>query len=249
MSQSRYSIKSLRATPIWVLYQAAKLLASPCDAAELLVELAARTGNSLAANECYRQAYTQSLMHKCDDVVARSAVGLAYVLLSERDYVGAEGLLQGEMDRIRRSNNPQLLVEALLKLGVASDKQGDQRTALASWHEAADLAQSVNYDFGYSEAMSNLGGIAYREHRDDEARSYWLQALQLTRFRRDWLKVAELDLYLGIIDLRGGATADGLVHLRESRVLYEKHGRHELADKAASFIEHATAGTSSGNES
>lgn len=227
--------------PLWILYRFALASDAYCDAAGLLIELGSRRSRVAHAKGAYVQARTLALKHGCAEAIARSAVGLAHVLLAEQSYEEADWTLSAEMNRIRELNDPRLLAEALLKEGAISDKQGNEQAASGSWREAAAVSRTARYDFGYSEAITNLGGMAYRAHRDDEARSSWLEALDLARRRRDSIGVAELQLYLGIIAVRAGYMNEAQSRLPESRALYSKRGRRELADKAASYIENAVS--------
>ena len=221
---------------IWILYRIALASNSRCDAAGLLVELGSHRAKIEDAQRAYLQARELALRNGCAEAAARSAVGLAYVLLTAHSYGEAGEILGTELGRIRALHDPRLLAEALLKSGVISDKQGNQHDASASWREAAEVSRTAGYDFGYAEAITNLGGIAYRAQQDDEARRYWLEALDLSRRRHDALNIAELDLYLGIIAMRSGDVDEAKSRFAESWELYDKNGRPELAEKAASYL-------------
>jgi len=223
----------------WVLYQLALAQGSHCDAAGFLVDLGSRRANLDEAKSAYLRARELAVKHGCAEAAARSAVGLAYVLLTERSYGEAEQIVANEMDRIRTLGSPTLLTEALLKRGAACDQQGRHEDAVEFWREAAEVSRTARYKAGYISAITNLGGAAYRAHRDDEASSYWLEVIDLSQ-RRNPLKVAELDMYLGIIAMRSGKVDNAQFRFAESRALYEKHGRRDLADKAASFLDLAT---------
>lgn len=168
----------------WCLFGLAYLTRDYCGAASNLAAIGQRAGTLEDARRAFLRTLQIAGAHDCCEELARGSVSLAYVLLSDRDYEGAQRLLEPQLDTIRAIGDQRLQVEALLKLGVIRDKTGDEAVAAQLWHEAAEIALKARYTFGYAEAASNLGGIAYRAHRDSEAREYWLKALDLQQRRR-----------------------------------------------------------------
>lgn len=217
---------------LWPVFWIARLLHANCTAAVIAVEMGVRSPSRLAAARAFDLARAIALSSNCASARARSAVGIAYLLLNSGDHAATKRVLEPELSTIRALGDSRLLVEALLKLGTSMHEEGWDASALHAWTEASHVAHAAGYEFGYMAAISNLGGAAYDDQRDDEARTLWLKALEIARRRRDLPALAKLNFFLGIIDFRAEDMRSARVRLSQSAELYERVGQHELAARA-----------------
>lgn len=223
---------------LWVLFGVSYLTRDYCAAASNLAGIGQRARNIEKARQALLRALEIAYTKSCHEELARGSVSMAWVLLTDRDYEGAQRVLGPQLKTIRTIGDDRLLVEALLKLGAIRDQAGDEPAAAQLWREAAEIALKTRYTFGYAGAVSNLGGVAYRAHRDSEAREYWLKAIDAASRHGDRLLVGKLDLYLGIIAMRMEDMEEAKVRFDASRANYEKVGRSDLASDARSYLDH-----------
>lgn len=170
------------------------------------------------------------------DAIGRSGIGLAAILIARQDYRGAYVALEAELPRLRKLGDRRMLADALLKFGVANDKVGRVGEALASWERALMEANAGGDPFRQSEALMNLGGLAYREQRYENAQRYWVEALALCRRRHDLGNAAEMTFFLGVVSRRLGQLDEAHQFLAESTALYKRIGRPELAIRSKEYL-------------
>jgi tetratricopeptide (TPR) repeat protein len=176
-------------------------------------------------------------------VMARSAIGLGAISIARKNYQAARTALEAELPRIRQLGDHQLLADAMLKVGVANDKLGCTAEAIAFWEEAVTVAKGVRDTFRQSEALMNLGGVAYRDQRYDHSYRNWLEALTLCRSRHDVRNVAELSFFLGVVSRRMGRPDEATQFLADSKTYYLRLGQPELAARSEEYLADLDADT------
>ena len=170
------------------------------------------------------------------------AQGYRYAVLQADVYLGAVSLARGDFGKtidafervippLSKMDDRLLLPDALLKLGVAYHRQGDDQMATECWSRTLELSRAKRDKRHIALALMNLGGIAYRQGRYDDAERQWDEALPI--IRRDWTwenskeQAAHMAFFLGLLKWKSGRLREARRLLEESRHLHRRLGNRE----------------------
>jgi len=163
--------------------------------------------------------------------------------------LGAVHLGKGQLDLARQAfefalpilrerNDRLILVDALLKLGVAYNKLVKTNEAVAAWKEVLSRSLQTGDRRMRSLALMNLGGVAYDHRRYSEADQYWREARDLFKQLRDWSHLAYVCFFLGVISRHFGRLKEAIAFMIEGRDLYKRLNDHQHLAEAEEYLDH-----------
>ncbi|MDR0881801.1 MAG: tetratricopeptide repeat protein [Candidatus Adiutrix sp.] len=94
-------------------------------------------------------------------------------------YRESERFFQGGLESARLSDNVLLIILAQNSLGAAALAQGETAAAADYLEQALNIASGHPGQPGLDKVLGNLGALAYRLGRSQEARDFWSQAAEL----------------------------------------------------------------------
>jgi tetratricopeptide (TPR) repeat protein len=170
----------------------------------------------------------------------------------KKDYATARDLLESALVAMRANGDRKFVAEGLLRLASVYDGLGHTLVATRTYDEAISAAELASDRARKVLALDNLGGIAYREKRFEDAQRFWSTGLQISTDLRDLWGQARLSFYPAMVLLNGGQVAAARELLIKSKTIYNRIGRIDKAHVVAEFLAQLDgAGTSpdqKGNE-
>jgi tetratricopeptide (TPR) repeat protein len=139
---------------------------------------------------------------------------------------------------LRESNDRLILVDALLKVGVAYNKLGKTNEAAAAWKEVLSLSLKTGDRRRRSLALMNLGGVAYDQRKYSEADQYWREAHDLFKQLRDWPHLAYVCFFMGVVSRHFGRLNEAIAFMIEGRDLYKRLNDHQHFAQAEEYLAH-----------
>lgn len=159
-------------------------------------------------------------------VMTRALNGLGWVLLRQGHYAEARAHLESALNLARaRADRPNMAL-ALRRLGVVTAWQ-DRAAAIPFYEESLALYRDLHDEAGEAACLNNLGNIATRDGRFDEADAYYNAGLTLARANHDWLTIGAFLGNLGEIARRRKQFSAAARHLQDALTIARQIGAQE----------------------
>jgi tetratricopeptide (TPR) repeat protein len=220
-----------------------RLVGDSASSVEDLLEIGRLRGEQERFTEAERyleKAKERALATGYKHAAVHADIQLGSVFLARGEHDRARAVLQSAIPALRQTDYGRLLPDALLKLGAAQHKAGDDEAASASWNESLEIARADGDKHHVALALMNLGGIAFVEQQYDEAERQWREALALFRRGITWQYVdehiAHITFFMGVIERHFGRLEVALALMTESRDLYRRVGDSEHLAHAQAYL-------------
>lgn len=201
----------------------------PVVQADLRLKLATAheaQGEFAPALDQLRAAHDLAQAHHDQPAVARALNGLGWVLLRQGHYAEARIHLQAALDLAHALHDRPGMALALRRLGVVTARQ-DRAAAIPFYTESLAIYRDLGDEAGEAACLNNLGNIATRDGRFDEAETYYNAGLTLARLQKDWLTIGVFLGNLGEIARRRKQFSSAARHLQDALAIARQIGARE----------------------
>ncbi|MHA1453331.1 MAG: tetratricopeptide repeat protein, partial [Promethearchaeota archaeon] len=128
------------------------------------------------------------------------------------------------IDRARSSKNLKWEAEGLNNKAVHLQMKGESEEALRILREALRINEQLDWLFGMSECLNNIGWVYYEMKRMDDSLVYYKKALAIDRQRGDKKKIGTALNNIGMILYQIENLEEALPYIEESLIIAENLG-------------------------
>ncbi len=217
----------------------ARALGDEAAVVDALLEVGRLTGENGRLDEaerCFTEAGSRARGLGLELALARSEVQLGSIFILRGNFEEARMAIEPALPILSTQAERPVFTDALLRLALVNDELGQVDAAAAYLEQACSAAQANGDTRRGLQALMDLGGIAYRQKEYETADGYWLEALALSRQRKDAAAIAKATFFSGVVSRHMGRVDQARSLLAESETLYARLGRSAQAVRAREYL-------------